>query len=69
MTARRAAKVEPDSIALLGLMNIDGNEKSEIFSHGFAEDVLDRLASIPGLLVASRGESKARPGNYQEGAQ
>ena len=55
--------VDPNSIAVLRFMNIDGSEKSEIFSHGFAEDVLDRLARIPGLLVASRGDAWSLPDN------
>ena len=56
-------EVEPNSIAVLRFMNIDGSETSEIFSHGFAEDVLDRLARLPGLLVASRGDSWSLPPN------
>ena len=56
-------EVEPNSIAVLRFMNIDGSETSEIFSHGFAEDVLDRLARIPGLLVASRGDTWSLPPN------
>lgn len=55
--------VEPNSIAVLRFMNIDGGERSEIFSHGFAEDVLDRLARVPGLLVSSRGDSWSLPVN------
>lgn len=56
-------KVEPNSIAVLRFMNIDGSETSEIFSHGFAEDVLDRLARVPGLLVSARGDSWSLPLN------
>jgi tetratricopeptide (TPR) repeat protein/DNA-binding winged helix-turn-helix (wHTH) protein len=37
--------------------------QSEIFSHGLAEDVLDRLARVPGLLVSSRGDSWSLPVN------
>jgi tetratricopeptide (TPR) repeat protein len=44
-------------------MNIDGSEQSEVFSHGLAEDVLDRLARVPGLLVSSRGDSWSLPVN------
>lgn len=50
-------EVEPNSIAVLRFMNIDGSDKTEIFSYGFAEDVLDRLARVPGLLVSARGDS------------
>jgi TolB-like protein len=44
-------------------MNIDGSEQSEVFSHGLAEDVLDRLARVPGLLVSARGDSWSLPVN------
>jgi TolB-like protein/tetratricopeptide (TPR) repeat protein/DNA-binding winged helix-turn-helix (wHTH) protein len=56
-------EVEPNSIAVLKFINIDGSDKSEIFSHGFAEDVLDRLARVPGLLVSARGDSWSLPPN------
>ena len=55
--------VHPNSIAVLRFMNIDGSEQSEVFSHGLAEDVLDRLARVPGLLVSSRGDSWSLPVN------
>jgi tetratricopeptide (TPR) repeat protein/DNA-binding winged helix-turn-helix (wHTH) protein len=55
--------VHPNSIAVLRFMNIDGSEQSEVFSHGLAEDVLDRLARIPGLLVSARGDSWSLPVN------
>jgi len=56
-----AIDIEPNSIAVLKFLNIDGSETSEIFSHGFAEDVLDRLARVPGLLVSSRGDAWSLP--------
>jgi tetratricopeptide (TPR) repeat protein len=34
-----------------------------VFSHGLAEDVLDRLARVPGLLVSARGDSWSLPVN------
>jgi tetratricopeptide (TPR) repeat protein/DNA-binding winged helix-turn-helix (wHTH) protein len=55
--------IEPNSIAVLPLLNIGGSEESRIFSEGLAEDVLDRLAKIPGLLVSSRGDSWSLPKN------
>jgi tetratricopeptide (TPR) repeat protein/DNA-binding winged helix-turn-helix (wHTH) protein len=55
--------VHPNSIAVLRFMNIDGSEQSEVFSHGLAEDVLDRLARVPGLLVSARGDSWSLPVN------
>jgi len=56
-------EVEPNSIAVLRFMNIDGSEQSDVFSYGLAEDVLDRLARVPGLLVSARGDSWSLPVN------
>lgn len=59
--------VEPNSIAVLRFMNIDGSEKTDVFSYGLAEDVLDRLAKIPGLLVSARGDAWSLPINSSSG--
>ena len=58
-----ALPVDPSSIAVLKFLNIDGSDSSQIFSEGLAEDLLDRLAKIPGLLVSSRGDSWSLPDN------
>jgi len=50
-------KVEPNSIAVLKFLNIDGSEQTEIFASGFAEDLINRLARLPGLSVSSRGDA------------
>ena len=55
--------IEPNSIAVLQLMNIDGSEETAIFSNGLVEDVINRLARIPGLHVSSRGDSFSLPAN------
>jgi len=55
--------IEPNSIAVLPLLNIDGSAESQIFGNGLAEDVLDRLARIPGLFVSSRGDAWSLPMN------
>jgi len=55
--------VKPNSIAVLKFLNIGGNEAGEIFSQGLGEDILDRLARIPGLAVSSRGDSWSLPQN------
>ena len=55
--------VAENSIAMLQLLNIDGSDSTRIFSDGLSEDILDRLASIPGLLVSSRGDSWSLPDN------
>jgi len=48
--------VQASSIGVLPFFNIDGGERTQIFAHGLAEDVINRLAMIPGLAVASRGD-------------
>jgi tetratricopeptide (TPR) repeat protein/DNA-binding winged helix-turn-helix (wHTH) protein len=55
--------VHPNSIAVLKFLNIGDNETGEIFSQGLGEDILDRLARIPGLAVSSRGDSWSLPQN------
>lgn len=51
--------VEPDTIAVLPLLNIDGSEEMRIFADGLAEDLINRLAATPPLRVSSRGDSFA----------
>jgi tetratricopeptide (TPR) repeat protein/DNA-binding winged helix-turn-helix (wHTH) protein len=55
--------VNPKSVAVLKFLNIGGDETGEIFSQGLGEDILDRLARIPGLAVSSRGDSWSLPDN------
>jgi tetratricopeptide (TPR) repeat protein/DNA-binding winged helix-turn-helix (wHTH) protein len=49
--------VEPNSIAVLKFLNIDGSDQTEIFASGFAEEMINRLARLPGMSVASRGDA------------
>lgn len=49
--------VTENSIAVLPFYNIDGSETAQIFADGFAEDVTNRLARIPGLAVSARGDA------------
>lgn len=53
--------IDPNSIAVLKFLNISGSEVGEIFSQGLCEDILDRLARIPGLAVSSRSDSWSLP--------
>ena len=55
--------VQPDSIAVLKFLNISNDESGQLFSDGLGEDVLDRLARVPGLSVSSRGDSWSLPAN------
>jgi tetratricopeptide (TPR) repeat protein len=53
--------IEPNSIAVLPFVNIDGSEETRIFSEGLAEDVINRLARVPSLRVSARGDSFSLP--------
>jgi tetratricopeptide (TPR) repeat protein len=50
-------EVDPNSIAVLKFLNIDGSEQTEIFASGFAEELINRLALLPGTAVSSRGDA------------
>ena len=49
--------VAESSIAVLPFLNIDGGEDTGIFATGLVDDVITRLARVPGLKVSSRGDS------------
>jgi len=49
--------VRDNSIAVLPFLNVDGSADTEIFANGLVDDVLTSLSRVPGLLVASRGDS------------
>ncbi|MDX2410384.1 MAG: tetratricopeptide repeat protein [Woeseiaceae bacterium] len=49
--------VESNSIAVLKFLNVDGGERTEIFASGFAEEMINRLARLPTMSVASRGDA------------
>jgi tetratricopeptide (TPR) repeat protein/TolB-like protein len=51
------APVEDNSIAVLPLLALDASEETAIFANGLADDVITRLSRVPGLKVASRGDS------------
>ena len=50
-------EVDPNSIAVLKFLNLDGSEQTEIFASGFAEELINRLALLPGTAVSSRGDA------------
>ena len=57
-----ASDIEPppvaeNSIAVLPFMNIDGSTETQIFADGLVDDVITQLSRVPGLRVASRGDS------------
>lgn len=51
--------VEPNTIGVLPLLNIDGSDEMRIFADGLAEDIINRLTATPPLRVSSRGDSFA----------
>ncbi len=55
--------VVENSLAVLKLLNIDGDQKAQAFTDGVSEDILDGLARIPGLHVSARGDSWSMPPN------
>ena len=55
--------ITENSLAVLKLLNIDGDVKTQAFSDGLSEDILDQLARVPGLHVSARGDSWSLPPN------
>jgi len=49
--------VDPNSIAVLRFLNLDGSEQTEIFASGFAEEMIVRLSRLPTVSVAARGDA------------
>ena len=56
-TEAKLPPITDNTIAILPFMNMDGSEETQIFANGLVEDVLTSLSKVPGLLVASRGDS------------
>jgi TolB-like protein/tetratricopeptide (TPR) repeat protein/DNA-binding winged helix-turn-helix (wHTH) protein len=56
----REVKLPPildNSIAVLPFLNLDGSNETQIFADGLVDDVITQLSRVPGLRVASRGDS------------
>ena len=56
----RALQLPPiveNSFAVLPFMNLDGSNETQIFADALVEDVINYLSRVPGLRVASRGDS------------
>jgi TolB-like protein/Flp pilus assembly protein TadD/DNA-binding winged helix-turn-helix (wHTH) protein len=53
--------VEPNSVAILKFLSLDGSERSRLFSAGLSEDIIDRLAMVASLSVAARGDAWSLP--------
>ncbi|MEO6155953.1 MAG: hypothetical protein ABIP16_09535 [Thermomonas sp.] len=61
-----AAKVNPNSIAVLPFVNMSGDSNNEYFSDGISEEILNVLAQIPKLQVAARTSSFSFKGAGKE---
>jgi TolB-like protein/tetratricopeptide (TPR) repeat protein len=48
---------EKPSLAVLPFENLSGDKAQSYFSDGLAEEVLDRLGQVPGLMVVARSSS------------
>jgi len=46
-----------NSFAVLPFLNLDGSDVTQIFADGLVDDVITQLSRVPGLRVASRGDS------------
>ncbi len=46
-----------NSFAVLPFLNLDGSSETQIFANGLVDDVITQLSRVPGLRVASRGDS------------
>ena len=49
--------IAENSFAVLPFLNLDGSEETRIFANGLVDDVITQLSRVPGLRVASRGDS------------
>lgn len=55
--ADELSPIEPQSIAVLPFANRSDDQANEYFSDGIAEEILNTIAKLPGLRVASRTSS------------
>ena len=67
-SSRRNAKPaeQQPSIAVLPFVNMSGDKEQEYFSDGLAEEIINALAQIPGLMVIARTSSFAFRGKEQD---
>ncbi|HEX6613802.1 MAG TPA: hypothetical protein VF022_08070, partial [Rhodanobacteraceae bacterium] len=60
------AKVPAKSIAVLPFVNMSGDPKSDYFSDGITEEILNALAQVPKLKVAARTSAFAFKGKEED---
>ena len=56
-SAPKLPPIVENSIGVLPFFNVDGSEETQTFANGLVDDVINRLARVPGLSVSSRGDS------------
>jgi TolB-like protein/DNA-binding winged helix-turn-helix (wHTH) protein/Tfp pilus assembly protein PilF len=61
VTESEILPIEDNTVAVLRLATFDSDPAARAFSDGLSEDILDALASIPGLSVPGRGDSWSLP--------
>ena len=66
LQAAAAPASNPPSIAVLPFSNLSGDKENEYFSDGLAEDILNALVKVPGLLVTARTSTLAFVGKGQD---
>ena len=64
--AAAAPVSNPPSIAVLPFSNLSGDKENEYFSDGLAQDILNALVKVPGLLVTARTSTLAFVGKGQD---
>ena len=58
-----ARSVDPNSIAVMAFVNMSPEPEQEYFSDGIAEELLNLLATVPGLKVISRSSAFSYKGS------
>lgn len=61
-----ASTASPVSLAVLPFVNMSGDRENEYFADGLSEELLNRLAQLPELLVAGRTSSFAFKGDNRD---
>jgi tetratricopeptide (TPR) repeat protein/TolB-like protein/DNA-binding winged helix-turn-helix (wHTH) protein len=57
VTEAQLPPIAENSFAVLPFLNLDGGKETQIFADGLVDDVISQLSRVPGLRVASRGDS------------
>lgn len=63
------AGIAQASVAVLPFVNMSGNPENEYFSDGITEEILNKLARVPGVHVAARTSSFAFKGKSEDIAE